>query len=126
MRKVPVFLTLIIIYIAYSGWVYTAATGTVAVMNEKETAGKELFEVHNCESCHQLFGLGGYLGPELTTIISDRNRGPLYAAALLKTGGGRMPDFHFTDAEIEALLAYLGYVDRCATTYKTASANRLP
>ena len=105
-------------YCLYSIWVYTAGTDTAECMSVHEADGKAIFERHNCESCHQLFGLGGYLGPELTTVISDPTRGALYARAVLQAGGSRMPDFHFSEAEIDALIAYLAYVDRSATTYK--------
>ena len=105
-------------YCLYSIWVYTAGTDTCEYMSVHESEGKAIFEQHNCESCHQLFGLGGYLGPELTTVISDPTRGALYARAMLHAGGTRMPDFHFSEQEIDALIAYLAYVDRSATTYK--------
>ena len=121
MSRVFTFLTLIIAYGAYSGWVYTRGTATMARMSSTEANGKQLFESHNCQSCHQLFGLGGYLGPELTTVISDRNRGPLYAKALLQGGGSRMPNFHFNTQEIDALIAYLTYVDRCSGNYKNTA-----
>ena len=119
MKRVFAFLTLMFLYGAYSGWVYTSGTSTVLSMTPDEVTGKQRFERHNCQSCHQVFGLGGYLGPELTTVISDRNRGALYARALLQSGGSRMPDFRFSSNEINALIAYLPYVDHCAGNYKT-------
>jgi len=80
--------------------------------------GKKIFQQYNCTSCHQLYGLGGYLGPELTTAWSDPNRGELYMKAFLKGGGPRMPNFHFKNDEIEAIVSYLKYVDSTAITYK--------
>ena len=34
--------------------------------------GKIVFQKYNCISCHQLYGLGGYLGPDLTNVISEK------------------------------------------------------
>jgi nitric oxide reductase subunit C len=61
----------------------------------KIKTGSDLFQQYNCTSCHQLYGLGGYLGPELTTAYSDPGRGEMYMKAFLKAGGPRMPNFHF-------------------------------
>ena len=73
--------------------------------------GKVLWQQKNCIACHQLYGLGGYLGPDLTYITSDPSRGKLYAAAFLKSGGTTMPNFHFSDTEIASIIAYLSYAD---------------
>jgi len=69
-------------------------------------------------ACHQIYGLGGYLGPELTTAWSDPRRGELYMRAFLQAGGRTMPNFHLTPKEIDAITAYLRYVDSTAVTYK--------
>lgn len=88
------------------------------VEEEQVAKGKLLFQQYNCTACHQLYGLGGYLGPELTTAYSDTHRGELYMKAFLKNGGTRMPKFNFTNDEINAILSFLKYVDATATTYK--------
>ena len=80
--------------------------------------GKLLYQKHNCTSCHQLYGLGGYLGPELTTVISPDGKGELYAKAFIKYGTQKMPDFHLNDEEVNDLLEYLKCVDGSAITYK--------
>lgn len=121
MKRRIAFISLMTLYAVYSVWIYTRGTDTVLPMDKKQAKGKQIFEEHNCQSCHQLFGLGGYLGPELTTVISDH--GSLYPAALLKSGSGRMPDFHFSPPQIEAIIAYLTYVDQCATTYKNTGTH---
>jgi nitric oxide reductase subunit C len=112
-RKTTVFFILFICYAAFSAWVYTS--GTEQRKNGRITAealaGKVLWQQKNCIACHQLYGLGGYLGPDLTHIISDPSKGKIYAAAFIKTGGTTMPDFHFNDKETAAIIAYLNYVD---------------
>ena len=118
MRKTGIFIILFISYITYTAWVYTDGTNTASTMSLQEQAGKTIYQKNNCTSCHQLFGMGGYLGPELTTVISDKNRGPIYARTFLQYGGARMPNFHFSKEEVDDVIAFLQYVDNNASTYK--------
>lgn len=120
--KILIFLVLFLTYIIYSVIVYTKGTESHLVFSKAEleqiNRGKLLFQQFNCTSCHQLYGLGGYLGPELTTAYSDAYRGELYMKAFLKNGGIRMPNFHFKDEDINALVSFLKYVDATAISYK--------
>jgi nitric oxide reductase subunit C len=130
MYRFPLVLTLLVIYIGYSLLVYTR--GTAGPLNDAPVSlqvseGKRIWQEKNCTSCHQLYGLGGYLGPELTTVTSDPTRGVDYARAFLINGGPRMPNFRFSGEEIEDILAFLRYVDTTAVTYKKyAHGARLP
>jgi len=110
-----IFTTLCLLFTAYSAYVYTAGTETLdaARMSDQARRGQQLFQHNNCTACHQIYGLGGYMGPDLTNVIS--RRGPAYASAFLAAGTQRMPNFHFSQAEINALLAYLGFVDATGT-----------
>lgn len=121
MIRLLVFISLLGLYITYSLVVYSKGTENsinFAGKQQQVSQGKELFQRHNCISCHQLYGLGGYLGPELTTAWSDKKRGEGYMRSFLKYGGPRMPDFHFKEEEINAIISYLAYVDSTAITYK--------
>ena len=125
MGKIIVFAGLFLCYIAYSAAVYTK--GTVDTIGDRSSAqqlqiekGKSLFQENNCISCHQLYGLGGYLGPELTTAWSDKQKGPAYMRAMLTAGGSRMPDFNFTEEQVSDILRFLQYVDSTAITYKSS------
>jgi nitric oxide reductase subunit C len=115
--KLKIFFSLFVFFFIYTAFVYTRGTETSITMNENAIAGKMLFQKHNCTSCHQLYGLGGYLGPELTTVMALEGREE-YARAILKTGTQRMPDFHLNDEEINNLIEFLNYVDATAITYK--------
>ena len=75
MKKIWIFLTLFFAFATYSSWIYTGATDYGTVMTTRQQLGKKIYQEYNCQSCHQIFGLGGYLGPELTTAISDKTRG---------------------------------------------------
>ena len=116
---------LLVLYFGYSGLVYTKGTQSPLSITTQEqlkiSEGKQLYQQHNCQACHQIYGLGGYLGPELTTAYSDQNRGEAYLRALLHAGGNRMPNFHFSTSQIDALIAYLKYVDSTATPIKQAT-----
>lgn len=74
--------------------------------------GQQLFQNNRCWSCHQLYGLGGYLGPDLTNVYSDEKKGPLYIKAFLNSGVKSMPQFNFNEAEKDAIVAYLQQVDQ--------------
>lgn len=123
MIKIVAFIVLFVTYLLYSVIVYTKGTekniAVAAAEQVKIKNGSLLFQKHNCTACHQLYGLGGYLGPELTTAYSDPARGELFMKAFLKAGGPRMPNFHFKEEEIDALISFLKYVDTTAITYKT-------
>lgn len=111
--KLPAILLLIMAYIIYSGFVYTVGTenkNSVSV-SEEVKQGKMLWQKKNCTACHQLYGLGGYMGPDLTNVISTKRKGEPYATAILKYGMGAMPKFDFNENEVKALVEYLKYVD---------------
>lgn len=72
--------------------------------------GRSLWQAHNCQACHQLFGLGGYMGPDLTNVAQDRD--PDRLRTFIRYGTGRMPAHPLEDADIDALLAFLGWVGR--------------
>jgi nitric oxide reductase subunit C len=106
----------------YSFIVYTKATEAAPVISATEQQeirkGKQLFQEYNCIACHQFYGLGGYLGPDLTKAWSDKNRGEAYIKAMLKSGGARMPKYELSDADINALSAYLKFADRSFSNSK--------
>lgn len=110
-----IFLTLISLFFIYSLVVYTAGTAAdrgAAMISERSKRGKLLFQKYNCTACHQLYGLGGYMGPDITNVISAKGKGPVYARAFLQSGTQRMPDFHLSNEELDDLVAYLTYVDK--------------
>jgi nitric oxide reductase subunit C len=81
-------------------------------LSEKALQGQQIWQQNNCFSCHQLYGLGGYLGPDLTNVFSSENKGPEYIKAFLNSGVKSMPKFHFSETEKEAIVTFLQEVDR--------------
>lgn len=103
---------LISLFSVYNYIIYNT-DGYVAVekLSPKAVKGQQLFQSNRCWSCHQLYGLGGYLGPDLTNVYSDENKGPLYVKAFLNSGVKSMPQFNFSESEKDALVEYLKRVD---------------
>jgi nitric oxide reductase subunit C len=103
---------LFIAFILFTGFVYVADVPAVALDGKQELAvqGKGLWQQHNCSSCHQLYGLGGYLGPDLTNVISEK--GAPYAKAIMQGGTGTMPNFKLSEIELTALVAFLEHTDQ--------------
>ena len=103
--------SLLTTFVIYTAMVYTARPNVEQgiPVTERIRQGHQLFQEKNCIACHQLYGLGGYMGPDLTNVIS-RN-GPEYASAFLAGGTQRMPDFELSEKEIDALVGFLEFVD---------------
>jgi nitric oxide reductase subunit C len=122
MARPAIYLILIALFLGYSLVVYTKATESSIIPTPAEqkkiSMGKALYQQYNCQSCHQIFGLGGYLGTDLTNAWSDPARGENMMRALLRSGGSRMPDFSFTSEQTESILAYLKYTDATSTADK--------
>jgi nitric oxide reductase subunit C len=110
---------LITAFLAYTAVVYTKGTATSEnnpMLNAAAIEGKMLWQNYNCSSCHQLYGLGGFIGPDLTTTIS--RKGDTYAKAIILSGTKRMPHYSLTEHEAEAITKFLSYVDSTAIHYK--------
>lgn len=94
-------------YVVYNTEGYIAAEK----LSPQAVKGQQLFQSNRCWSCHQLYGLGGYLGPDLTNVYSDEKKGPLYIKAFLNSGVKSMPQFNFDEEEKDAIVEYLKQVD---------------
>ena len=108
---------LIVLAVVYSVLVYTSGTdiSQAQITDTQAIKGKLVWQKYNCTACHQLYGLGGYMGPDLTNVISAKGKGELYVRAILQTGTSRMPNFNLTEQEKDALVQYLGYVNKSGT-----------
>lgn len=104
--------TLVAVFSVYNYCIYSETVAADTVLSSKAMRGQELWQQYNCNSCHQLYGLGGYLGPDLTNTYSDKNKGPAYIMALLNAASKSMPVFHFSEDEKSALVAYLKAIDQ--------------
>lgn len=104
-NKLLIFLFLFISFLSYSFIIYTTVESEEIIVSREAAQGKLLWQKYNCGSCHQFYGLGGHLGPDLTNVYGKRT--PEYITAFLKNGTNVMPDFHLNEKEIMALLSFL-------------------
>jgi nitric oxide reductase subunit C len=72
--------------------------------------GRRLWHQHNCQVCHQIYGFGGFLGPDLTNAAPRLTRARL--DEVLTQGNAQMPAFHFSPEQIDAMQAFLVELDK--------------
>jgi nitric oxide reductase subunit C len=100
--------------------VYHSKGADSVTMDEGAIRGMRLFREKNCVACHQFYGLGGYMGPDLTDVVALRGRP--YAMAFIPNGTLKMPDLGLSEEEAEAVVDYLEAVGR--TGHYPDSMNR--
>jgi nitric oxide reductase subunit C len=103
---------LVIVFSIYNFTIYTSKSdyGTIH-LSEKAIKGENIWLENNCNSCHQLYGLGGYLGPDLTNIYSTKGKGESYIKAFVNSGIKVMPKFNLSENEKNELVQFLKEVD---------------
>ena len=105
---------MLILFISYNYHLYLDNTtaSTKQLLSKDAIDGQKIWQDNNCTACHQLYGLGGYLGPDLTNIISNPTKGKDYAKAFFNSGINSMPKFNFTENEKNKLIYFLTEVDQ--------------
>ncbi len=109
-----IFIVLCTLFIIYSASIYfhpPVNKHTSVIHIQLAGKGKLVWQKYNCQSCHQLYGLGGYLGPDLTNIYSHPKKGEMVIRAMIKSGTRQMPSFDLKEEEILALLEFLKSTD---------------
>ena len=88
--------------------VYADEPGPVQ-LEDQALRGAEVWHEESCQSCHALYGYGGFLGPDLTNFASrgDKTRLDVW----LMAGPGAMPQFDLPDEDREALWSWLEALD---------------
>ena len=79
-------------------------------LSEDALAGRLLWHRNGCQVCHQIYGQGGFLGPDLTNVASNIDRPRL--ESLLTMGSGQMPPYGFSSQEVSQMASYLEALDR--------------
>lgn len=78
-----------------------------AVSTAAEGDGKAIFD-QLCQGCHTIGG-GKSVGPDLKGLTDRRDRASAKAFILKPDSGSPMPNLGLTEAQVEPLLAYLGF-----------------
>lgn len=82
--------------------------------------GKALWENNNCIGCHTLLGEGGYFAPELGNVYTRYGKDGIIGFIKSRPKGGipgrrSMPQFNFSDAELDAIAEFLKYASEINT-----------
>ncbi|MBX2930341.1 MAG: cytochrome c [Chitinophagaceae bacterium] len=107
--KVMTLIILLISFFCYTLFLYKENYSSNAEYGSIADKGKRLWQEKNCNSCHQIYGLGGYLGPDLTNVYSQRSE--VYIKAFLQAGTNVMPNFHLTEEQMNEIMAYFKSID---------------
>jgi nitric oxide reductase subunit C len=110
--KKVMMLGLVACFVVQTWLVYSDAPSRVQ-HDELALEGATLWHEQACQSCHQLHGFGGFLGPDLTNVASDL--GASFDDRLvgaLDTGPGQMPAYELDAGQVRALAAFLRDLDR--------------
>ena len=104
---------LIIGVVVYNMFLYSKTASHEQVkLSEKALAGAKLYQDNNCTACHQFYGLGGYLGPDLTNVASRGENSRQRIKTFLNLGYKSMPKFDFTEEELDDIVQFLIEVDQ--------------
>lgn len=79
-------------------------------LSDEAVEGRKLFHDGSCQVCHQLWGQGGFLGPDLTNAASRVDETRL--VSLLTVGSGQMPAYGYDQEQIAQVRAFLEEIDR--------------
>ena len=82
-------------------------------LTDQGKEGLALWRKHNCQACHQFYGYGGFLGPDLTNLMSRRPNADL--EDVLTKGRKQMPAFQFDEQQRAGLVAFLREVNETGT-----------
>jgi nitric oxide reductase subunit C len=114
--------------------IYAAATGAIIVLvwlwflppvwwlnltkpvdlTDPVRAGRSVVDDYECRKCHFIGHRGKYLGPNLAGVTQRLDTASLrrwLRDPRAVMGNTPMPDFHLSDSEIEAIVAYLSELD---------------
>jgi nitric oxide reductase subunit C len=87
-----------------------------AAITPEVALGKRIWEEHDCIGCHTLLGEGAYFAPELGNVYTRFGNSKEAIMAFIKSrpvqgipGRRSMPQFNFTDEELNALAEFLKY-----------------
>ena len=84
-------------------------------LTESAIRGKHIWETRNCIGCHSLLGEGAYFAPELGNVYA--RRGPDFIKGWIKAmpthtpGRRQMPQFNFTEAQLDDLVEFLRWTN---------------
>jgi nitric oxide reductase subunit C len=114
---------LVVAYVALSVVAYTdfPRRAPDPPLTDLERRGLAVWRGNNCQACHQIYGFGGFLGPDLTNRVTEATPDAEFRA-ILEEGAPQMPGFQMSAADQEAVLAFLRAVNRTGQSQPTPLA----
>ena len=104
------FVFLIVVFFVQTWVVYSDPAGRATPpLSDLAVRGQALWLGKNCQSCHQIYGFGGFLGPDLTNVARTLTDARL--DVILTRGAGQMPAFHFDKDDRDAMRQFLIELD---------------
>lgn len=118
LRPIHIFTILCLAFIAYTLSIYFSPllNSNLRQTHRKAADGRLVWQKYNCQACHQLYGLGGYLGPDLTNVYSTKGKGEQYIKAFVRSGTSQMPAFELSAEEEQLLIDFLKQTDASGTS----------
>lgn len=114
-KPVYIFCTLCILFLTLSIHLYLKPFYITKDLPKKSKSavanGRLVWQKYNCQSCHQMYGLGGYLGPDLTNVYSRLSGNTTALDGFLKQGIKQMPKYNLSERELKLLMGFLKETD---------------
>lgn len=102
--------------------VYSDRTGLkTGSLSSSAHHGRKIWLKNNCQSCHQIYGFGGFLGPDLTNTAHDFDAEEIQE--ILATGPGQMPSIKISKIEATQLRAYFKELNKTGQSQAFANKN---
>ena len=117
-QRRTVYFVLIGLFLLQTGLTYTVSTEAptpASELNASAQRGEALYRKFNCTACHQFYGLGGYMGPDLTNVTIAEGKGPAFAKGVILHGSARMPALGVSPEQADDLVAFLEAVAATGT-----------
>ena len=113
------FFLIIYLVLTYDSWQQIPKRDHADRMTPAVIAGKYLVDTHDCIGCHTINGEGSYYAPELGNVYKRRG-GPFIEAWIRAqptgvAGRRQMPQFNFTQSQLDDIVAYLKWLSNIDT-----------
>ena len=105
-------MTVLVSTFLVQGWfVYTDKMGRQnPALSQGAQHGQQIWRTQNCQTCHQLFGLGGFLGPDLTHVTERFPRDAF--GSTLQNSPSPMPVYNLGEADMKDLYTFLQRINQ--------------
>ncbi len=108
-RKLLIFLLICALATQSMLFYFALSNYNMFSLTSEAECGHKIWLKSNCQSCHQIYGFGGFIGPDLTNSIERLTKDQI--KQILTLGSKQMPAFNFNINEQKSLIAYLKHLN---------------